>query len=187
MPPWSQEAELTAWMRAALVGDADAYRTFLHCVVPYVRTVARSRCRRVGIEGEAEDIVQEVLLTIHLKRNTWDQSRQIGPWISAITRNKVVDALRKRGRRNHTSLDDVIDVLPAEEVTSSEIELQELELLIKRLPFHRQQIIRSVSFNGVSIRDVAKQLKMTEGAVRVSLHRALKALWALYRSNTHEN
>ena len=69
----SREADWTTWMRAALAGDTGAYRKFLHAVAPYIRAVARSRCRRLGVlESEAEDIVQEVLLTIHLKQGTWD-------------------------------------------------------------------------------------------------------------------
>ncbi|HWG06737.1 MAG TPA: RNA polymerase subunit sigma, partial [Beijerinckiaceae bacterium] len=65
----SQENDWAAWMRAAMAGDAGAYRQFLASIAPHLRAVARSRCRSLGApEGEAEDIVQEVLLTIHLKR-----------------------------------------------------------------------------------------------------------------------
>src|SRR5260221_1419908 len=77
----SQENDWAAWMRAAMTGDAGAYRQLLVSLAPHVRAVARSRCRRLGApEGEVEDLVQEVLLTVHLKRGTWDQSRPIGPW-----------------------------------------------------------------------------------------------------------
>src|ERR687891_585756 len=101
----SWEIDWAAWMRAAMAGDADAYRQFLMSVTPHVRAIARSRCRRLGApEGEAEDVVQEVLLAIHLKRGTWDQARPIGPWIAAITRNKVggcVTASRPTHHRAH--------------------------------------------------------------------------------------
>src|SRR5580704_13370090 len=76
----SQENDWAAWMRAAMTGDAGAYRQFLASLAPHVRAVARSRCRSFGApEGEVEDIVQEVLLTIHLKRGTWDRSRPSDP------------------------------------------------------------------------------------------------------------
>src|ERR1700743_3326333 len=110
----SREADWTMWLGAALAGDSGAYRKFLHSVAPHIRAVARSRCRRLGVqESEAEDIVQEVLLTIHLKQATWDQSRAIGPWVSAITRNKVIDSFRRRGRRIDVPIDDFLDTLPA--------------------------------------------------------------------------
>jgi RNA polymerase sigma factor (sigma-70 family) len=174
------------WMRAALAGDADAYRKFLHSVAPYVRALARSRCRRLGVENEAEDIVQEVLLTIHLKQATWDRSRGIGPWISAITRNKIVDALRRRGRRIDVPIEDVLNTIPSEE-PSPEILPRDIDVLIGKLSSHQQEIVRSISIDGVSIRDTAERFKMTEGAVRVSLHRALKALGTLYRNGAYED
>ena len=93
----SQENDWAVWMRAAMTGDEGAYRQLLVSLTPHVRAVARSRCRRLGApEGEVEDLVQEVLLTIHLKRGTWDQSRPIGPWVAAIARNKLIDVLRRR-------------------------------------------------------------------------------------------
>src|SRR6266446_5026443 len=93
----SQENDWAVWMRAAMTGDEGAYRQLLVSLAPHVRAVARSRCRRFGApEGEIEDLVQEVLLTIHLKRGTWDQSRPIGPWVAAIARNKLIDGLRRR-------------------------------------------------------------------------------------------
>jgi RNA polymerase sigma-70 factor (ECF subfamily) len=149
--------------------------------------VARSRCRRLGVlESEAEDIVQEVLLTIHLKQGTWDRSKQIGPWVSAITRNKIIDVFRRRGRRIDVPLDDVIDILQAED-QRPEILTREIDFLLGQLTCQQQDIVRSISVNGTSIRETAERLKMTEVAVRVSLHRALKALGALYRSGAGEN
>jgi RNA polymerase sigma-70 factor (ECF subfamily) len=67
------------------------------------------------LESEAEDVVQEVLLTIHLKQGTWDPSREIGPWLTAITRNKIIDVFRRRGRRIEVPIDGVMDSLQAEE------------------------------------------------------------------------
>ena len=183
----SREADWTTWMRAALAGDTGAYRKFLHAVAPYIRAVARSRCRRLGVlESEAEDIVQEVLLTIHLKQGTWDRSKQIGPWVSAITRNKIIDVFRRWGRRIDVPLDDVIDILQAED-QRPEILTREIDFLLGQLTCRQQDIVRSISVNGTSIRETAERLKMTEVAVRVSLHRALKALGALYRSGAGEN
>lgn len=183
----SQDPDWTEWMRAALAGDSDAYRQFLLSVTPYIRAVARKRCRNVGAaDSEAEDIVQEVLLAVHLKRGTWDPSRPISPWINAIIRNKVIDAFRRRGRMTHIPIDDVMDHLQADE-QKQDIGAHEIDALLGQLKLAQRDIVQSISINGDSIRETASRLKMSEGAVRVSLHRALKSLGALYRRRTHED
>lgn len=187
MTTTSREANWTKWMRAAVAGDSGAYRQFLHAVAPYIRAIARSRCRRLGIlESEAEDIVQEVLLTIHLKQGTWNHSREIGPWVTAITRNKIVDVFRRRGRRIEVPIDDMMDSLQ-DEVEQPELRPRDIDALVGRLTRQQQEIVRSVSIGAASIRETARRLDMTEVAVRVTLHRALKALGALYRRSAGED
>ena len=137
----------------------------------------------VGNPFDAEDIVQEVLLAIHLKRHTWDPGRPIGPWIAAIARNKAIDTLRRRGRHIEIPIEEVIDHLPAEQAVGS-ADAQDLDRMMGTLNGRQRDIIRSISLSGASIREVADRLEMTEGAVRVALHRALKALAARYRSDS---
>jgi RNA polymerase sigma-70 factor (ECF subfamily) len=171
-------------MRAAIAGDAAAYRRFLVSVTPHLRAMARRRCRTVGVsEGDVEDIVQEVLLAIHLKRGTWDPSRPLGPWIAAIVRNKLIDALRRRGRHVTVPIDDVIDTLGADDHTDG-ASSGEIDGLLAQLKAQQREIVKSISINGKSVRETADRLRMTEGAVRVALHRAIKTLAALYRSKT---
>ncbi len=123
----------------------------------------------------------EVLLAIHLKRSTWDQSRLIGPWISAIVRNKLIDVLRKRGHQINVPIEDVIDTLAVEEQTDG-LDHHDIERILGRLNERQRDIVQSISVKGLSIRETASRLQMTEGAVCVALHRALKTLAALYRS-----
>lgn len=170
-------------MRAAIAGDAAAYRRFLGAVTPILRAGARRSVMRTGSAGDAEDIVQEILLAIHLKRHTWDMDRPIGPWIAAITRNKIIDALRRRGHRSEIPIEDVIENLPASEGDAA-LEQQDLARMLERLDDRQRDIVRSVSVEGASVRETAERLHMSEGAVRVALHRALKALAALYRSDS---
>jgi RNA polymerase sigma-70 factor (ECF subfamily) len=178
---WAWEGDWTAWMRAAISGDAAAYRRFLVAVTPHLRAMARHRCRMAGAsEGDVEDIVQEVLLAIHLKRGTWDQSRPIGPWIAAIVRHKLVDALRRRGRHVTVPIDEVIDTLGAEDHADG-ASPAEIDRLLAQLKIRQREIVKSISINGSSVRETADRLHMSEGAVRVALHRALKTLAALYR------
>jgi RNA polymerase sigma factor (sigma-70 family) len=169
-------------MRAAISGDAGAYRLFLASVTPHLRSMARHRCRTTGAsEGDAEDIVQEALLAIHLKRGTWDQSRPIGPWIAAIVRNKLIDTLRRRGRQTMVPIEDVMNTLGVEDQNDG-LSSREIDSLLTRLKSQQREIVQSICINGGSVRETADRLHMSEGAVRVALHRALKTLAYLYRS-----
>jgi RNA polymerase sigma-70 factor (ECF subfamily) len=171
-------------MQAGMAGDAGAYRKFLVLVTPHLRALARAHQRGVYVTGsEVEDVVQEVLLAVHLKRGTWDTSRPIYPWLAAIARNKMIDALRRRGRYIQVPIEDVIDTLQAEEQVDG-LETRELDELLKQLKPRQRDIVQSISLNECSIRETAGRFGMTEGAVRVALHRGLKALAALYRART---
>lgn len=178
-----REEEWAMWMRAAIAGDADAYRRFLQTLTPHLRAMARRRCEQLGASrSDAEDLVQEVLLTIHVKRGSWDPARPIGPWISAIVRNKLIDSLRRRGRASHVPIDDVIETLEAEGQGDG-LDHMDVERLVMQLREPQQSIVRAVSLAGAGIRETAARLGMSEGAVRVALHRALRTLARLYRSD----
>jgi RNA polymerase sigma-70 factor (ECF subfamily) len=181
------EDDWAALMRASLAGDESAYRQFLVSIAPHLRAVARSRCRNAGVpEGDVEDVVQEALLAIHLKRGTWDPSRPIVPWVAAITRNKLIDVLRRRGRHISVPIENVIDSLRAEDRTA-ELSARNIDALLDHLKPQQREIVRLISLKGRSIRETADALRMTEGAVRVALHRALKALGVHYRSRSRED
>src|SRR3954463_2455821 len=137
----SKENDWAVWMRASMTGDAGAYRQLLVSLTPHVRAVARSRSRRLGTpEGEVEDLVQEVLLTIHLKRGTWDQSRPIGPWVAAIARNKLIDVLRRRGRHITVPIEDVVDPLQAEDRTP-ELSTRDIDSFLGPLKPQQKEIV----------------------------------------------
>lgn len=177
-----REEEWAALLRAALAGDEQAYRRFLATVAPHLRAMAARRCAQYQVPAsETEDVMQEVLIAIHLKRGTWDPERPIGPWLSTIVRNKLIDILRRRGKRVEVPVDDILETLAAEEQPSG-LEARDVERMIGRLRPPQDDIVRSISVNGASIRETAERLKMTEVAVRVALHRALKTLASLYRS-----
>ncbi|KQV84430.1 sigma-70 family RNA polymerase sigma factor [Rhizobium sp. Root1220] len=182
-----REEAWSEWMRGALKGDTKAYHRFLAAVTPHLRAMARRRCDQLGAPAsEAEDVVQEVLLAVHLKRGTWDAARPIGPWLSTIVRNKLIDSLRRRGRHVNVPIEDVIATLEADEQTDA-LDRLDAERMLARLRDPQRDIVRSISIDGAGVRETAERLNMTEGAVRVSLHRALKSLAALYRSETRED
>lgn len=170
-------------MRAAIAGDAGAYRSALERLALELRPLVRRGLVRAGRgTGDAEDIVQETLLAIHLKRQTWDSAQSLEPWARAIAHHKLVDHLRRKGFRTHLDIADYADVLPAPAATAADATgtAREIAALMSRLPLAQRTIVEAMSIEGRSAREVGDRLGMSEGAVRVALHRALKKLAALY-------
>lgn len=164
-------------LRAANRGDQRAYAAFLTAVTPIVRGIARSRGGGLGPEA-CEDIVQETLLAIHQKRQTWREDAPVRPWLYAIVRFKVVDAFRARGRRVHVDIDDFAETLPAE-AEPDPTERSDAERVIGRLDARSARIVRAIGLEGSSVAELSAALEMTETAVRVALHRGLRKLAAL--------
>ena len=182
-----REEQWAQWLRLGLGGDQAAYERFLAAVVPYLRAMARRRAGESGLSvGDAEDIVQETLIAIHLKRGTWDPERPLGPWIAAIVRNKMIDALRRRGRRTTVPIEDVIETLAAP-ATAETLGERDLDRLLAGLKQQQLAVVRSISLGGMSVRETALKLSMSETAVRVTLHRALKKLASLYRADAGDD
>ena len=167
-----QEAEAAALMRAALAGDEAAYAEFLRRAALLVRLFAR---RRAGGGLDPEDIVQDTLLAIHLKRHTWQADRPVLPWVLGIARYKLVDAFRRRGRRVEVEIGDLADTLPAPEA-EPEPSAREITRALDSLAPGQRSVVASISVEGRSIRETAAVLDMTETAVRTALHRGLAAI-----------
>lgn len=163
-------------MRAANAGDADAYRHVLREIASALRPLVRRGLARAGrSDADVEDVVQEVLLAVHLKRHTWDSARPIEPWVHAIARYKIVDALRRRTGKFDLPIEDFSETLAAEE-ESPPASGREVERHLARLPAGQRAVVHVVAVEGVSIGEAAERLKMTAGAVRVALHRGLTTL-----------
>lgn len=170
----------TVLMQAALAGDGASYALVLKAIAGPIRAFARRGLERAGSgAGDAEDVVQEVLLAIHLKRHTWDPSAPLKPWVYAIARHKLIDALRRRGRRAEVDVDDFAEVLAAEAEPERASE-RDVERALASLTGRQREVVTAVSVDGRSIRDTAAALGMNEGAVRVALHRGLSALSARF-------
>ncbi|MEH2509632.1 RNA polymerase sigma-70 factor (ECF subfamily) [Nitrobacteraceae bacterium AZCC 1564] len=171
-----RENEWTDLMKAANAGDNAAYGRLLMTVAPVLRAVTRRGLGRAGQPlDQAEDIVQDILFAVHLKRHTWDPKAPFAPWLFAIARNKLIDALRRRGRRIFVNIDDFSETLPdepAEETVPASTVAAQLETLPKR----QRDVLRSIAVDSASIKETATKLSMTEGAVRVALHRGLTGL-----------
>ncbi len=173
--PWSQ------MMRAAIADDEGAYKRLLDDISRSIRAMARAAFARARAgDADIEDAVQETLLAIHLKRHTWDPGQPLAPWVYAIARHKVIDALRRRGRQRVEPLEDFQEFLAAPEGEDPHA-LSDARRLLETLPPRQRDIVTSISLDGESIAATAKRLAMSEVAVRVALHRALKSLGAAWR------
>lgn len=168
-------------MRKAIAGDEAAYKRLLSDLAVALRASVRRGFSGIAARpSEVEDVVQESLLAIHLKRHTWDQSKPIGPWIMAITRNKIIDDLRRKGRRTEVPIDTMLEILE-DEGHEDAIHAHDVERVLSGLNGRNREIVQAISIDGHSAQDVAQKLGMTEVAVRVALHRSLKALVATYQ------
>jgi RNA polymerase sigma factor (sigma-70 family) len=161
-------------MRAANRGDAAAYRRLLQAITPVLRGVVRARGGGLGPET-CEDVVQEVLLAVHVKRQTWREDAPLRPWLYAIARHKVADAFRARGHRTHLPIEDFIDALPAADGPDP-TRGRDIEKVLGRLEPRAADIVRGFGLRGETVAETADRLQMSEGAVRVALHRALKTI-----------
>lgn len=168
-------------MKAGLAGDSAAYRGLLAEITPYIRAVARRSFVAGGLAAlDVEDIVQDVLLAVHLKRHTWDPALPLAPWLGAITRHKTIDALRRHGGRPTTPIDDLAETL--HDTTVASADHGDADRILSVLPERQQRIVRAMTMDDRSAADIGRELDMSEGAVRVALHRALKDLAGKFRT-----
>jgi RNA polymerase sigma-70 factor, ECF subfamily len=168
------ETRLKALMLAALSGDAAAYRALLAALTPHLRAYF---ARRVGM-ADAEDLVQETLIAIHTRRATYDTALPFTAWLHAIARYKLIDHFRRAGIRRTLPLEDAETVV-AEEETESAGARRDVEKLLNTLPPARRELMRQVKIVGLSTAEAAQRTGMSESAVKVGVHRAMKALSAM--------
>lgn len=163
-------------MRDALAGNQQAYEQLLRELAPALRAAVRRRFSSIGLgTGESEDVVQEILLAVHLKRHTWRSSDPLGPWLWTIARNKFVDHLRRRGRRVEVPIEDFAEILPAEEQRPGP-DAPDVQRHLATLPPRQRDVLTSIAVEGASVGETASRLGLTPGAVRVNLHRAFARL-----------
>ncbi len=167
---------MTHLMRSANRGDQDAYRKALGMLAEWLRTsVRRSLARANRGSEDTEDIVQETLLAIHLKRHTWDERQPLEPWVRSIAHHKLVDHLRRRGFRDHLNIADFANELSDPRSMQAARDVEQRDMM-SCLNDRQRSIVDAIAVQGLTAREFGAQIGMTEGAVRVALHRALKVL-----------
>jgi RNA polymerase sigma-70 factor (ECF subfamily) len=174
------EEQLRTLLLAGLDGDAVAYRQFLDELSKRLRAFLRKRLYH--LQDDIEDIVQEALLAVHNGRHTYRPDQPLTSWVHAIARYKLMDFLRARSRHEalNDPLDDYLEIFAATDNEPADAR-RDIEKLLMLLPDRQRLPILHVKLHGLSVEETSKLLGMTESAVKIGVHRGLKALSGKFR------
>ncbi len=169
------EDRLRGLLVQGLDGDAAAYREFLRQLTTHLRAFLRRRLQR--IPDEVEDLVQETLLAIHNQRHTYDPAQPLTAWVHAIAKYKLIDCLRRRAGRDdlNDELDEEREVFAGSDHEAADAR-RDLAKLLAGLPDRQREAIVCMKLEGLSVIETAERTGMSESAVKVYVHRGLKAL-----------
>jgi RNA polymerase sigma-70 factor (ECF subfamily) len=174
----ASEAELKVLMLAALAADRAAYRTLLGHLRRRLEVFFGRRL--TDTPADVDDLVQETLIAIHAKRETFDRSQAFTPWAYAIARYKLVDHFR-RTRHGTTIPLDYADEVFVEDGSAAVDARRDVERALALLPERSRAVLRSVKLDGLSTAEAAARHGLSESAVKVGVHRSLRRLAAQLR------
>lgn len=167
------QSHLITLYRQGLNGDKEAYEQFLEHITPLLRKIVT---RQLGI-SECEDVVQEILISIHKARHTYDGSRPLMPWLMAIARFRISDYLRKHyAHRRHLTVDIADYENQLADVTKTMDASESINELLHGVSEKDKRILTLMHVEGYSAKEVGKQMQMNESAVKVAAHRAIKKM-----------
>lgn len=174
------DSRLRALMRMAQAGDARAYIELLTAVAPRLRQIILNQ-RRSLQAADIEDLVQDVLLSLHAVRSTYDPERPFMPWLLAITRNRIADRARRHARRGaHEVQVEQWPVTFSENSTNTDSDSygdsEALRHAVERLPAGQRTAIELVKLRELSLKEAAAVTGTSIGALKVSVHRAMVTL-----------
>jgi RNA polymerase sigma factor (sigma-70 family) len=178
----AESGDLRALMLAANRGDTESYARLLRELTPVVRRIVRAHRRSLGADA-VEDVVQEVLLSVHAARATYDSDRPFMPWLVAIARRRIIDAVRRqirRGRREEPFDDRTVTFVAAQTNTSGEgaVRADALRVAIAQLPRGQRLAIELLKLREMSLEEASVATGSTVGALKVATHRAMTTLRA---------
>ena len=160
-------------MVRGLAGEAAAYAELLTLMSRYFRGYFG---RRLGAgAAELEDLVQDTLLTIHLKRETYDLNQPFTPWAYMLARYKLLDHFRRDRARTMVPLEDAGALFATENAEEGAVR-RDLGKLLGALPPRQSQLLQDVKITGLSMEEAAAKSGMSVSAVKVSVHRGLKIM-----------
>ncbi|WP_230353808.1 sigma-70 family RNA polymerase sigma factor [Lelliottia sp. WAP21] len=163
-----------ALMVSAQAGDREAYTQLLQAIVPVIRAIVR---KRVGDSALVDDVIQDVLLSVHRVRHTYDPAFPFLPWLMAITQARTIDALRRRGRYlvRESEEEQATDAALFDGEEHQE-KADELALILAQLPSRQRQIVEHIHLQEMSLAEAALRHNLSISAVKSLLHRALTNL-----------
>jgi RNA polymerase sigma factor (sigma-70 family) len=171
------EDQLRTLMLHGLRGDTQAYRRLLATLVVDLRSFFRHRIA-LGAD-EIEDLVQETLLAIHSRRETYDAKKPFTGWLFAIARHKLIDRYRLLASRRATPLEQVREPTSEAEL-DQQIARHDIGIALDELPAKQAAAIRCVKLEGLSVAEAAIATGQSTSAVKVGIHRGLKKLLARF-------
>jgi RNA polymerase sigma-70 factor (ECF subfamily) len=171
---------LGSLMRAAQDGDGEAYLRLLTEVTPLLRRTVR-RQRSFLQSSDIEDIVQDILVSLHTVRATYDPNRPFLPWLMAIARNRMVDAARRYGRlsANEVSVAEYPETFldaPTNTFDGSYGDPQALREAIGHLPPGQRDAVEMLKLREMSLKEASAKSGMSVAALKVAVHRGMKTL-----------
>ncbi|HEX3973124.1 MAG TPA: sigma-70 family RNA polymerase sigma factor [Stellaceae bacterium] len=174
----AREAEWSRWMAAAQDGDRGAYERLLKDCLPFLRAIA-GRYHRTA--DRREDVVQDILLTLHRVRHTYDPARPFTHWLATIASRRSIDALRRRGRTEKAEIFDeqayeTFSDPEANREMSARDETPALQAAIASLPEGQREAVELLKLRELSLAEASQQTGKSVSALKVNMHRALKAL-----------
>lgn len=172
------EEHLHGLMVRGLAGDAGAHRLLLETLGERFRVFFRARMR-IGDPSHIEDLVQETLIAIHTRRESYNPEQPLRAWVYAIARYKLIDHFRRTKTTGvSVPVDEIEDLFSNEEADASD-PARDVAALLDRLPAKQRMAIRLVKLEELSIREAAQRTGMSESDVKISIHRGMKKLSAL--------
>ncbi|MES2905503.1 MAG: sigma-70 family RNA polymerase sigma factor [Pseudomonadota bacterium] len=172
-PSQNKYSELVILLRAANDGDAACYQKFLSDVSIILRRVV---VRKLPA-NDVEDVLQDILISIHKARHTYDCERPLFPWLLTIARFRINDHLRKLyANARHELLDP--DAMPgiSSDVTETIEDAEYIEKLLDCVPERERKILKMMHGDGYTAKETGTHLGMNESAVKVAAHRAMKKI-----------
>lgn len=169
-------------MVQSLHGDGAAYAMLLRRLNGHLRAYYLRRLGS-GRAADAEDLLQETLIAMHARRSTYDTARPFTAWVHAIARYKLIDHFRRTRRRAEEPLDDLEELFSYSDSNAVEARI-DVDRLLRNLPEKSRRLVRDVKIHGLSTIEAAGRHDMSESAVKVGVHRALKSLGADIEDDT---
>jgi len=169
------EQRLHALLLEGMAGDAKAYQTFLTHLSAHLRAFLRRRLS--ALPDDIEDLVQDILLAVHNQRHTYRPDQPLTAWVNAMARYKLIDLLRSRSGREvlNVPLEDDLALFASNDHEAADAR-RDVTTLLQQLPDNQRLPIVHTKLEGLSVAEAAAATGMSESAIKVGVHRGMKAL-----------